>query len=67
MSQTIIGIVSPLSHDDLPAEGPRMYPGVKFIARGVGVKALTPEGYASMEWYGSDAYQDRFLAAWGAE
>ena len=45
MSKTIIGIVSPLSHDDLPREGPRMYPDVKFIARGVGVKALTPEGY----------------------
>ena len=45
MSETIIGIVSPLSHDNLPPDGPRMYPGVKFIARGVGVKALTPEGY----------------------
>ena len=40
-----IGIVSPLSNDNLPREGPQMYPGVKFIARGVGVKALTPEGY----------------------
>src|SRR5918999_454294 len=40
-----IGIVSPLSNDNLPREGPGMYPHVKFIARGVGVKALTPEGY----------------------
>src|SRR5687767_2530175 len=46
MTQSItIGIVSPLSNDNLPREGPQMYPGVKFIARGVGVKALTPEGY----------------------
>src|SRR5687767_15930209 len=42
---TTIGVVSPHAHDDLPSQGPGMYPGVKFIARGVGVKALTPEGY----------------------
>ena len=29
----------------MPFEGPIMYPGVRFIARGVGVRALTPEGY----------------------
>lgn len=40
-----IGIVSPHAHNQVPAQGPHMYPGVKFIARGVGVKALTPEGY----------------------
>ena len=46
MNATVtIGIVTPHAHDNLPPEGPRMYPGVKFIARGVGVKALTPEGY----------------------
>jgi arylmalonate decarboxylase len=45
MNATTIGIVSPHAHDDLPPEGPPMYPGVRFIARGVGVKALTPEGY----------------------
>jgi arylmalonate decarboxylase len=45
MSATVIGVVSPRSSDSPPPEGPRMYPGVKFIARGVGVKALTPEGY----------------------
>ena len=44
MSATIIGVVSPRSNDSLP-EGASMYPDVKFIARGVGVKALTPEGY----------------------
>jgi len=45
MNATVIGVVSPRSNDSPPPDGPRMYPGVKFIARGVGVKALTPEGY----------------------
>ena len=45
MNATVIGIVSPRSNDSVPREGPGMYPDVKFIARGVGVKALTPEGY----------------------
>ena len=42
-----IGPVSPQSTDRVPTTGPQMYPGVKFIAKGVGVKALTPEGYDS--------------------
>jgi arylmalonate decarboxylase len=29
----------------VPFEGPIMYPGVRFIPRGVGVRNLTPEGY----------------------
>jgi arylmalonate decarboxylase len=29
----------------VPFEAPLMYPGVRFIPRGVGVRALTPEGY----------------------
>ena len=40
-----IGLVVPFSTDKVPDEGPMMYPGVKFIPRGVGVRALTPEGY----------------------
>ena len=44
MSATLIGVVSPRSDDSLP-DGASMSPEVKFIARGVGVKALTPEGY----------------------
>jgi arylmalonate decarboxylase len=40
-----IGLVVPFSTDDVPVEGPMMYPDVTFIPRGVGVKALTPEGY----------------------
>jgi arylmalonate decarboxylase len=42
-----IGLVSPQSTDRVSPTGPQMYPNVKFIAKGVGVKALTPEGYDS--------------------
>jgi arylmalonate decarboxylase len=40
-----IGLVVPFADDKVPFEGPLMYPGVRFIPRGVGVRALTPEGY----------------------
>jgi arylmalonate decarboxylase len=40
-----IGLVVPFATDEVPFEGPIMYPGVRFIARGVGVRNLTPEGY----------------------
>jgi arylmalonate decarboxylase len=40
-----IGLVSPQSTDRVSPTGPQMYPNVKFVAKGVGVKALTPEGY----------------------
>ena len=40
-----IGLVVPFAEDTVPFEGPLMCPGVKFIARGVGVRNLTPEGY----------------------
>jgi arylmalonate decarboxylase len=40
-----IGLVVPYSSDDVPAEGPIMYPGVTFIPRGVGVQRLTHAGY----------------------
>jgi len=40
-----IGLVVPFAEDKVPLEGPIMYPGVRFIPRGVGVQALTPEGY----------------------
>ena len=46
MNQPItIGLVVPFATDEVPFEGPLMYPGVKFIPRGVGVRNLTPEGY----------------------
>ena len=40
-----IGLVVPFATDRVPVEGPLMYPDVTFIPRGVGVRALTPEGY----------------------
>jgi arylmalonate decarboxylase len=40
-----IGLVVPRAKDEVPAEGPIMYPDVTFVPRGVGVRALTPEGY----------------------
>jgi len=46
-----IGLVVPFANDEVPFEGPIMYPGVRFIPRGVGVRGLTPEGYESA-WNG---------------
>jgi arylmalonate decarboxylase len=40
-----IGLVVPFSTDRVPDEGLKMYPEVTFIPKGVGVRALTPEGY----------------------
>lgn len=40
-----IGIVVPHADNRVPPEGPIMYPDIEFVPRGVGVKALTPEGY----------------------
>jgi arylmalonate decarboxylase len=40
-----IGLVVPFATDTVPDEGLAMYPGVRFIARGVGVRSLTPAGY----------------------
>src|SRR5712692_9357017 len=40
-----IGLVVPFATDTVPDEGRQMYPGVRFIARGVGVRSLTPTGY----------------------
>ena len=48
MQETLrIGLVVPWAADTPPAEATEMYPGVQFIARGVSVQALTPEGYES--------------------
>src|SRR5436190_22887341 len=43
--QLTIGLVVPFSTDRVPDEGLQMYPEVKFIPKGVGVRALTPAGY----------------------
>jgi arylmalonate decarboxylase len=44
-SDITVGLVVPFAEDKVPFEGPLMYPGVRFIPRGVGVRNLTPEGY----------------------
>jgi arylmalonate decarboxylase len=46
-----IGLVVPFASDTVPEEGLQMYPGVRFVARGVGVRSLTPTGYDSA-WEG---------------
>jgi arylmalonate decarboxylase len=42
-----IGLVVPQAEDKVPAEAAQMYPGMRFVPRGVGVRSLTPEGYAA--------------------
>ena len=46
-----IGLVVPFAADEVPEEGLQMYPDVRFVPRGVGVRALTPAGYDSA-WEG---------------
>lgn len=43
--QATIGIIVPHSDDRIPPEGPVMYPDVKWVSKGTGVRSLTPEGY----------------------
>jgi len=40
-----IGLVVPHPDDVLPPEAAEMYPDTRFLVRGTGVRALTPEGY----------------------
>src|SRR5215213_5914148 len=40
-----VGLVVPTAEDAVPLEAAEMYPDVHFIAKGVGVRALNPEGY----------------------
>lgn len=40
-----IGLVVPFATDTVPDEGLQMYPDARFLARGVGVRSLTPTGY----------------------
>ena len=42
-----IGLVVPFAEDTVPPEGQQMYPEMTFVPRGVGVRSLTPEGYAA--------------------
>ena len=48
MSKSVtIGLVVPFAEDKVPPEGAQMYPKMTFVPRGVGVRSLTPEGYAA--------------------
>jgi arylmalonate decarboxylase len=42
-----IGLVVPFAEDKVPDEGRQMYPDARFLPRGVGVRSLTPEGFAT--------------------
>jgi len=42
-----IGLVVPFAEDKVPPEGHQMYPDMTFVPRGVGVRSLTPEGFAA--------------------
>ena len=46
MTKTI-GLVVPHAEDKVPDEGVKMYPHAHFVPKGVGVRSLTPEGYAA--------------------
>ena len=45
--QVTIGLVVPFAEDKVPPEGHQMYPGMTFLPRGVGVRSLTPQGFAA--------------------
>src|SRR5262249_4941580 len=48
MSKSVtIGLVVPFAEDTVPPEGQQMYPDMTFVPRGVGVRSLTPEGFAA--------------------
>lgn len=40
-----VGLIMPHAADVLPPEGMELYPQLRFMARGVGVTSLTPQGY----------------------
>jgi len=42
-----IGLVVPFAADIVPDEGPRMYPHIHFVPRGVGVKSLNAAGFSA--------------------
>jgi arylmalonate decarboxylase len=44
-----IGLIVPTAAGEVPADGPKLYPeGVRFVAAGLGLQRLTPEGYDSV-------------------
>ena len=45
MGGKLIGLVVPEAADSIPAEAGLMYPGITFIARGIGLQSLSTAGY----------------------
>jgi arylmalonate decarboxylase len=45
--EATVGLVVPFAEDKVPDEGRQMYPEARFVPRGVGVRSLTPEGFAA--------------------
>ncbi len=44
--EPVVGMIFPPANYQVPAEARRLYPaGVKFLAQGVGLERMTPEGY----------------------
>jgi arylmalonate decarboxylase len=44
-----IGLIVPTAAGEVPADGPKLYPeDVRFVAAGLGLQRLTPEGYDSV-------------------
>ncbi len=52
---------------EAPADGPVDVPSRLFTQANSTDLTLTPAGYASMDWYGSDDYKDAFASAWGVQ
>jgi arylmalonate decarboxylase len=40
-----IGLIVPPAHGEVPTDGARLYPGVRFLARGLGLPEVSPRGY----------------------
>ena len=48
-TEPTIGLIVPAAAGEVPADGPKLYPeGVRFVAAGLGLQRLTPEGYDSV-------------------
>ncbi len=46
MRNPLIGLIVPPAHAEVPPEGAQLYPNrARFIARGLGLQQLTPDGY----------------------
>jgi arylmalonate decarboxylase len=62
---TCIGMIVPPADGAVPPEPPALYPDIRFIARGMGLPRLTPDGYDSVIDYTAGLARD--LATDGAE